>query len=148
MRNDRLGLLAGLYSAARESAMAEPDSYSEDGMNRILLQLRAEAEQPADVPELHIVVAMDDIRFQIHLLAVYIEGLGAWGCSEGNHPRRRGPHQCCAYQGTCQYRRNKLFPFHTVDLLLSSAVLVFLTATTYRKSGEKSTAKSSSLWRK
>ena len=48
MRNDRLGLLAGLYSAARESAMAEPDSYSEDGMNRILLQLRAEAEQPAE----------------------------------------------------------------------------------------------------
>ena len=33
----------------------------------------------------------------------YIEGLGAWGCSEGSHPRRRGPHQCCAYQGTCQY---------------------------------------------
>lgn len=28
--------------------MAEPDSYSEDGMNRILLQLRAEAEQPAE----------------------------------------------------------------------------------------------------
>ena len=26
MRNDRLGLLAGLYSAARESALAEPDS--------------------------------------------------------------------------------------------------------------------------
>ena len=48
MRNDRLGLLAGLYSAARESAMAEPDSYSEDGMNRILLQLRAEAEQSAE----------------------------------------------------------------------------------------------------
>lgn len=48
MRNDRLGLLAGLYSAARESAMAEPDSYSEDGMNRILLQLRAEAEHPAE----------------------------------------------------------------------------------------------------
>ena len=42
-------------------------------------------------PELHIVVAMDDIRFQIHLLAVYIEGLGAWGCSEGNHPRDAGP---------------------------------------------------------
>ena len=28
--------------------MAEPDSYSEDGMNRILLQLRAEAEQSAE----------------------------------------------------------------------------------------------------
>ena len=38
----------GFYSAARESAMAEPDSYSEDGMNRILLQLRAEAEQSAE----------------------------------------------------------------------------------------------------
>lgn len=50
MRNDRLGLLAGLYSAARESTMAEPDAYSEDGMNRILLRLRADAEE-AGAPE-------------------------------------------------------------------------------------------------
>lgn len=37
MRNDRLGSLVGLYSAARESAMTESDSCSRDGMNRILL---------------------------------------------------------------------------------------------------------------
>ena len=48
MRNDRLGLLAGLYSAARENTMAEPDAYSEDGMNRILLQLKADAEETGE----------------------------------------------------------------------------------------------------
>ena len=101
----------------------------------------AEVYRPADIPELHIVVAVDDIRFQIHLFPVHIEGLGAWGCSEGSHPRRCWPCQGRTGQGTCQYCWNKLFPFYTVDLLLSSAVLVFLTATTYRKSGEKSIAK-------
>ena len=38
-------------------------------------------------------MAVDDIRFQIHLFPVHIEGLGAWGCSEGSHPRRCWPCQ-------------------------------------------------------
>ena len=43
MRNDRLGTLAGLYAAALESVMQEPDTYSENNLNRILLQTRAAA---------------------------------------------------------------------------------------------------------
>ena len=64
MRNDRLGLLAGLYSAARESAMAEPDAYSEDGMNRILLQLRGEGEEDGE-PEArpHVILLVSESFF-------------------------------------------------------------------------------------
>ena len=60
MRNDRLGLLAGLYSAVRDSAMAEPDAYSEDGMNRILLQIAADAPEtvePEEKPNVVLVVS-------------------------------------------------------------------------------------------
>lgn len=42
-RNERLGILAGMYAAARQSAAAEPNEYTEDNMNRIALQLSAES---------------------------------------------------------------------------------------------------------
>lgn len=42
-RNERLGILAGLYAAARQSALAEPNEYTEDNMNRIVLQISASA---------------------------------------------------------------------------------------------------------
>jgi len=60
MRNERLGLLAGLFSAVRLSSMQEPDSYNEDSMNRILLSLRAEApaaEAPEQQPNVIIVLS-------------------------------------------------------------------------------------------
>ncbi len=64
MRNDRLGLLAGLYSAARESTMAEPDAYSEDGMNRILLRLRADAEETGEPEEKpHVILLVSESFF-------------------------------------------------------------------------------------
>lgn len=43
-RNERLGLLLGLYSAGVESAMSQPGDYTEDNLNRLLLELEAEAE--------------------------------------------------------------------------------------------------------
>lgn len=42
-RNERLGVLTGLYAAARQSALAEPNEYTEDNMNRIVLRLSADA---------------------------------------------------------------------------------------------------------
>lgn len=49
-RNDRLGLLLGLYSAGVDSVMSRPGDSTEDNLNRILLELEAEAE-PAPQPE-------------------------------------------------------------------------------------------------
>lgn len=49
-RNDRLGLLAGMYTALQQSAMEEPDAYTENNLNRILLELKerqSENELPA-----------------------------------------------------------------------------------------------------
>ncbi len=49
-RNDRLGLLAGIYAAIQQSAMEEPDAYTENNLNRILLELeerQSENEVPA-----------------------------------------------------------------------------------------------------
>ena len=49
-RNDRLGLLAGIYAALQQSAMEEPDAYTENNLNRILLELeerQSESEAPA-----------------------------------------------------------------------------------------------------
>lgn len=43
-RNDRLGLLLGLYSAGVNSAMSQPGDYTEDNLNRILLELEAQAD--------------------------------------------------------------------------------------------------------
>lgn len=43
-RNQRLGFLLGLYSAGVDSAMSEPGDYTEDHLNRILLDLEANAE--------------------------------------------------------------------------------------------------------
>lgn len=47
-RNGRLGLVAGIYSALRESAMEEPDAYSENNMNRILGELRRRRQAEED----------------------------------------------------------------------------------------------------
>ncbi|MBP3521488.1 MAG: LTA synthase family protein [Oscillospiraceae bacterium] len=46
-RNERLGVLTGLYAAARQSALAEPNEYTEDNMNRIVLRLSADAPRVA-----------------------------------------------------------------------------------------------------
>lgn len=43
-RNERLGLLLGLYSAGVESAMSQPGDYTEYNLNRILLELEGAAE--------------------------------------------------------------------------------------------------------
>ncbi len=43
-RNERLGFLLGLYSAGVDSVMSQPGDYTEDNMNRILLELEAKAE--------------------------------------------------------------------------------------------------------
>lgn len=43
-RNHRLGFLLGLYSAGVDNAMSEPGDYTEDNLNRILLELETEAE--------------------------------------------------------------------------------------------------------
>ena len=52
-----------------------------------LVILHTEVHRPADVPELHIVVPIDDVCLQIHLLPVHIEGLGAGGCGNGGQCR-------------------------------------------------------------
>lgn len=64
MRNDRLGFLAGFYSAARQSTMRTPDIYNEDNMNRILLQLHATAPAAA-APEVkpNVVVLVSESFF-------------------------------------------------------------------------------------
>ena len=67
-RNDRLGLLAGLYSALRESAMAQPSDYSEDNLNRVLLQLRqAEPAGQDSDPTLrpHVVLLVSESFFDV-----------------------------------------------------------------------------------
>lgn len=46
-RNDRLGLLAGIYAALRQSAMEEPDAYTENNLNRILLELEERQKESA-----------------------------------------------------------------------------------------------------
>jgi len=43
-RNGRLGFLLGLYSAGVQSAMSQPGDYTEDNLNRILLDLETHAE--------------------------------------------------------------------------------------------------------
>lgn len=43
-RNDRLGFLLGLYSAGVDSAMSRPGDYTEENLNRILLELEIQAE--------------------------------------------------------------------------------------------------------
>lgn len=60
MRNDRLGVLAGLYCAALQSVMQEPDTYSENNVNRILLQTRAMAPrvvEPEEKPNVILVMS-------------------------------------------------------------------------------------------
>lgn len=50
-RNDRLGLLLGLYGAWLDSSMAQPGDYTEDNMNRLLLELQSHAgeDTPSDI---------------------------------------------------------------------------------------------------
>ncbi|MEG2119673.1 MAG: LTA synthase family protein, partial [Pseudoflavonifractor sp.] len=43
-RNDRLGLLAGLYSGVLDSAVQEPNAYNENNMNGILMQVMHNAK--------------------------------------------------------------------------------------------------------
>lgn len=50
-RNDRLGLLAGIYSGILDSAVQEPDAYNENNMNAILVEARLAAARSAPVPE-------------------------------------------------------------------------------------------------
>lgn len=65
-RNDRLGLLAGIWSALRASAMEAPDAYSENNMNRILRQLQADQE-PAGEAEVrpNIVLILSESFFDV-----------------------------------------------------------------------------------
>lgn len=49
-RNERLGLLLGLYSSGVDSVMSEPGDYTEDNLNRILLELETNAE-PVPQPQ-------------------------------------------------------------------------------------------------
>lgn len=59
-RNDRLGFLLGLYSAGVDSVMSQPGDYTEDNMNRILLELEGAAEstpQPSVRPNVVLVVS-------------------------------------------------------------------------------------------
>lgn len=69
MRNQRLGLLAGLYSVFCQSAMEQPDTYSEDGMNRLLLQIAAEAG-PAAAQEVkpNVILLMSESFFDPTIL--------------------------------------------------------------------------------
>ncbi len=65
-RNERLGFLLGLYSAGVDSAMSEPGDYTEDELNRILLELETEAE-PASQPEVrpNIVLLVSESFFDV-----------------------------------------------------------------------------------
>lgn len=60
-RNDRLGLLAGIYSGILDSAVQEPDAYNENNMNAILVEARHAAEQSAPT-------AADSVRPNVILL--------------------------------------------------------------------------------
>ena len=65
-RNDRLGVLAGMYAAARKRMGEEPDEYNEDNMNRILLRISADAPRvstPAVKP--NVVVILSESFFDI-----------------------------------------------------------------------------------
>lgn len=44
-RNDRLGVVAGMYAAARHNVLVEPNEYTEDNMNRILLEVNKGAKR-------------------------------------------------------------------------------------------------------
>ena len=63
-RNERLGVLAGMYAAARQNAMTEPGEYSEDNMNRIVLQISANAHRVA-TPEVrpNVILLMSESFF-------------------------------------------------------------------------------------
>lgn len=64
MRNDRLGVLAGMYAAARHNTLVEPDEYNEDNMNRILLEIGVNAQRVA-TPEVkpNVVVLLSESFF-------------------------------------------------------------------------------------
>lgn len=64
IRNERLGVLAGLYAAARQSALAEPNEYTEDNMNRIVLQISASAPR-VSTPEVkpNVILLMSESFF-------------------------------------------------------------------------------------
>lgn len=68
-RNQRLGLLSGMYSALCESAMEAPDAYTENNLNRILLQLEA-AQEPADpqAQQPNIILILSESFFDITAL--------------------------------------------------------------------------------
>lgn len=59
-RNDRLGVLAGMYAAARKRVGEEPDEYTEDNMNRILLRISADAPRvvaPQEKPNVVVILS-------------------------------------------------------------------------------------------
>lgn len=64
-RNERLGLLAGIYSALRESAMEEPDAYSENNMNRILRQLQSVQEPAGQEERPNVVLILSESFFDV-----------------------------------------------------------------------------------
>lgn len=65
-RNERLGLLAGIYSALRDSAMEKPDAYSENNMNRIRLELEQLQEiQVGDGVKPNIVLLASESFFDV-----------------------------------------------------------------------------------
>ncbi len=62
-RNDRLGLLAGVYSGVLQSAVEEPDAYNENNMNVLLLEAREQARKAAPAMEgktPHVVLLMSE----------------------------------------------------------------------------------------
>lgn len=65
-RNDRLGFLLGLYSAGVDSAMSEPGDYTEDNLNRVLLELEGTAE-PVPEPEVrpNVVLVVSESFFDV-----------------------------------------------------------------------------------
>lgn len=65
-RNERLGFLLGLYSAGVDSVMSQPGDYTEDNLNRILLELEADAE-PAPSPEVRpsVVLVVSESFFDV-----------------------------------------------------------------------------------
>ena len=65
-RNERLGLLLGLYSAGVDSVMSQPGDYTEDNLNRILLELETQAE-PAPSPEVRpsVVLVVSESFFDV-----------------------------------------------------------------------------------
>ncbi|NCE64178.1 LTA synthase family protein [Pseudoflavonifractor sp. 524-17] len=64
-RNQRLGLLAGIYSALCSSAMEKPDTYSRNNMERILRQLQALQTAPEEQTPPHIVLVVSESFFDI-----------------------------------------------------------------------------------